>query len=146
MNKLFAVLVLAGLTFLSFAGDLVIKSGKVYQNYVIMGVAPNGIRVFYNNGDGDRQVILPPSEFPDEHKETVNRLVRNIPAARRQAMEDAKQARADKAASKKRALDEKKRLKKSDALLKKEMEQNKKIQEQLKKKAGTQKKTSFLKK
>ena len=145
MKKLFAVLMFGGLAVFSFAGDLVIKSGKVYQNYVIMGVAPNGIRVFYNNGAGDRQVILPPSEFPDEHKETVNRLVRSIPAAKRQTMENARQAQADKAAAKKRALDEKKRLKKSDALIKKEMEQNQKIQDQLKKKAGTQKTTLFKK-
>ena len=110
-----------------------------------MGAAPNGIRVFYNNGAGDRQVILPPEEFPDEHKETVNRLVRNIPAAKRQAMENAKQAQADKAAAKKRALDEKKRMQKSDALVKKELEQKKKIQEQLKKKAGPQKSTLLKK-
>ena len=88
MNKLFAALVLGGLAVFSFAGDLVIKSGKVYPNYVIMGAAPNGIRVFYNDGSGDRQVILPASEFPDELKETVNKLVRDIPAAKKKAMEE----------------------------------------------------------
>lgn len=141
MNKLFAVLMLGGSAVFSFAGDLVIKSGKVYQNYVIMGAAPNGIRVFYNNGDGDRQVILPASEFPDEHRETVNKLVRNIPAARKKAMEDAQQAKAKKAASVKRVKADKERQKKANVIVTKEIEQNLKIQEQLKKKAGTQKMT-----
>lgn len=141
MNKLFAVLMLGGLAVFSFAGDLVIKSGKVYQNYVIMGAAPNGIRVFYNNGNGDRQVILPASEFPEEHRETVNKLVRNIPAARKKAMEDAQQAKVQKAASIKRVKADKERQKKANAIVTKEIEQNLKIQEQLKKKTGTQKAT-----
>ena len=42
MKKMFVMLVLAGLTSLSYAGDLVIKNGNVYKNYVIMGAAPNG--------------------------------------------------------------------------------------------------------
>ena len=144
MNKLFAALVLGGLAVFSFAGDLVIKSGKVYPNYVIMGAAPNGIRVFYNDGTGDRQVILPASEFPEELKETVNKLVRDIPEAKRKAWEEAQEERAKKAASIKRSRDEKKRLKKSDDLVKKEQDKNKKIQDQLKKKAGKVK-TSFKK-
>ena len=141
MNKLFAVIVLGGLSVFSFAGDLVIKSGKVYPNYVIMGAAPNGIRVFYNDGTGDRQVILPPKEFPDDLKETVEKLVRDIPAAKRKAMEDAQQAKAEKAASIKRVKDEKKRMKKSNEIIKKEIDKNQKIQEQLKKKTGTSKMT-----
>ena len=139
MNKLFAALVLGGLAVFSFAGDLVIKSGKVYPNYVIMGAAPNGIRVFYNDGTGDRQVILPASEFPDELKETVNKLVRDIPAAKKKAWEEAQEERAKKAASIKRSRDEKNRLKKSDAIIKKEHDKNQKIQDQLKKKASKKK-------
>ena len=139
MNKLFAVIVLVGLAVFSFAGDLVIKSGKVYPNYVIMGAAPNGIRVFYNDGTGDRQVILPASEFPDELKETVNKLVRDIPAAKKKAWEEAQEERAKKAASIKRSRDEKNRLKKSDAIIKKEHDKNQKIQDQLKKKASKKK-------
>ena len=144
MNKLFAALVLGGLAVFSFAGDLVIKSGKVYPNYVIMGAAPNGIRVFYNDGTGDRQVILPASEFPDELKETVNKLVRDIPAAKKKAWEEAQEEKAKKAASMKRVKAEKKGLKKSDAIVKKEQDKNKKIHDQLKKKAGKVK-TSFKK-
>jgi len=139
MNKLFAVIVLGGLSVFSFAGDLVIKSGKVYPNYVIMGAAPNGIRVFYNDGTGDRQVILPASEFPDELKETVNKLVRDIPAAKKKAWEEAQEEKAKKAASVKRSRDEKNRLKKSDAIVKKEQDKNHKIQDQLKKKASKRK-------
>ena len=141
MNKLLAALVLGGLAVFSFAGDLVIKSGKVYPNYVIMGAAPNGIRVFYNDGTGDRQVILPASEFPDELKETVNKLVREIPAAKKKAWEEAQEEKAKKAASIKRVKAEKKGLQKSDAIVKKEQDKNKKIHDQLKKKAGKAKTT-----
>ena len=72
MKKTCIFLLLAGLSVFSFAGDLVTKSGSVYQNYAIMGAAPDGIKVFYNNGNGDRVVVLPVSEFPEELSETVS--------------------------------------------------------------------------
>lgn len=134
MKKMFAVLVLAGLAVLSSAGDLVIKTGAVYKNYVIMGAAPNGIRVFYNNDGEDREVILPVNQFPDELKDTVSRFARKIPEEQRKARAEAQQAKTDKAKTSKQAKAAKARQKKSAALIKKEQEENKKIQEKLMKK------------
>jgi len=74
MEKACFVLALIGIAAVSFAGDLTVKSGNTYKNYVIMGAAPAGIKVFYNNGDGDRQVILPVEEFPEELRETATSL------------------------------------------------------------------------
>ena len=93
MKKVFCAVVLAALAAVAFAGDLKIKSGNVYQNFVISGAAPNGIRVFYNNGDGDREVILPVSEFPEELSETGNRIARKIPEEQKKAQAEAKAAR-----------------------------------------------------
>lgn len=126
-------LLLTGLAAVSFAGDLVTKSGLTFRNYVLMGADPKGIKVFYNNGAEDRQVILPVSEFPDEMKETVEKIAKNIPAARKAAMEKAKREKAEKAARIKQNKAAAVRQKKSDAILKKEQEENKKIQEKLKK-------------
>ena len=98
MKKMHVFLLLIGWTAVSFAGDLVTKSGLTFKNYVLMGADPKGIKVFYNNGEEDRQVILPVSEFPDELKETVNRIARNIPAAKKAALEKAKREKAEKAA------------------------------------------------
>ena len=144
MKKVFAMLMLAGLASLASAGDLVIKTGAVYRNYVIMGAAPKGIRVFYNNGEGDREVILPVNQFPDELKDTVNRLARKIPEEQKKAQAEAQQARADKAKNTQRAKAAKARQKKSADLLKKEQEANKKLQEDMLKKSPKGK-TSFKK-
>lgn len=145
MKKMFAVMVLAGLAALACAGDLVIKTGAVYKNYVIMGAAPTGIRVFYNNGDEDREVILPVDQFPDELKDTVNRFARKIPEEQRKARAEAQQAKADKAKAAKQAKATKAGQKKSAALLKKEQEQNKKIQADMLKKSPKQSKNPFKK-
>ncbi|MBR4664800.1 MAG: hypothetical protein IKO93_13080 [Lentisphaeria bacterium] len=135
MKKIFAMLMLAGLASLVNAGDLVIKTGAVYKNYVIMGAAPKGIRVFYNNGEGDREVILPVNQFPDELKDTVNRFARKIPEEQKKAQAEAQQARADKAKNTQRAKAAKARQKKSADLVKKEQEANKKLQEDMLKKS-----------
>ena len=145
MKKMFAMLVLAGFASFAYAGDLVIKTGAVYKNYVIMGAAPKGIRVFYNNGDGDREVILPVNQFPDELKDTVSRFARKIPEEQKKAREEAQQARVEKAQTVKRQRAEKARQKKSETLLKKEQDQNKKIQEKLLKKTPVPKDTHFKK-
>lgn len=145
MKKMFAMLMLAGLASLANAGDLVIKTGAVYKNYVIMGAAPKGIRVFYNNGEGDREVILPVNQFPDELKDTVNRLARKIPEEQKKAQAEAQQAKADKAKNTQRAKAAKARQKKSADLLKKEQEANKKLQEDMIKKAPKQTKNPFKK-
>ena len=135
MKKVFAMLMLAGLASLASAGDLVIKTGAVYRNYVIMGAAPKGIRVFYNNGEGDREVILPVNQFPDELKDTVNRFARKIPEEQQKAQAEAQQAKADKAKNTQRAKAAKARQKKSADLVKKEQEANKKLQEDMLKKS-----------
>ena len=145
MKKMFTMLVLAGLAALAGAGDLVIKTGAVYKNYVIMGAAPTGIRVFYNNGDEDREVILPVNQFPDELKDTVNRFARKIPEEQRKARAEAQQAKAAKAKSVQQAKAAKARQKKSAALLKKEQDQNKKLQEDMIKKSPKQAKNPFKK-
>lgn len=145
MKKLFAMLIMAGAASLSFAGDLAIKNGNVYKNYVIMGAAPKGIRVFYNNGDGDREVILPVNQFPDELKETINHLARKIPEEQKRAQAEAQQARVEKAKSVRQARAVKAGQKKSAALWKKEQAQNKKIQETLSRKAPKQQKVPFKK-
>ena len=135
MKKTCIFLLLAGLSVFSFAGDLVTKSGNVYQNYVIMGAAPTGIKVFYNNGTGDRQVILPVSEFPDELSETVNKFAKNIPAAKKAAQSQAQQEKAAKAAKAQQAKQAKERDKKAAEIIQKEQEEAKKTQEKLKKTA-----------
>lgn len=145
MKKIFAVLMMVGLSSGVYAGDLVIKAGNVYKNYVIMGAAPKGIRVFYNNGDGDREVILPVDQFPDELKDTVNRFARKIPEEQRRAQAEAQQARAEKAKNMKQAKAVKASQKKSAALLKKEQAQNLKIQNELMKKTPKQSKNPFKK-
>ena len=145
MKKIFAMLMLAGLASLANAGDLVIKTGAVYKNYVIMGAAPNGIRVFYNNDGEDREVILPVNQFPDELKDTVNRFARKIPEEQRKARAEAQQAKADKAKNTRQAKALKARQKKSAALLKKEQEANKKLQEDMMKKSPKQAKNTFKK-
>ena len=134
MKKIFVMLMMVGLVSGIYAGDLVIKAGIVYKNYVIMGAAPKGIRVFYNNGEGDREVILPVDQFPDELKDTVNRFARKIPEEQRRAQAEAQQARAEKAKNMKQARAVKASQKKSAALLKKEQDQNQKIQAELMKK------------
>ena len=145
MKKVFVMLMLAGLASLASAGDLVIKTGAVYKDYVIMGAAPKGIRVFYNNGEGDREVILPVDQFPDELKDTVNRFARKIPEEQKKAQAEAQQAKADKAKNTQRAKAAKARQKKSAALVKKEQEANKKLQDEMMKKSPKTK-ASFFKK
>jgi hypothetical protein len=145
MKKMFAMLMLAGLASLANAGDLVIKTGAVYKDYVIMGAAPKGIRVFYNNGEGDREVILPVNQFPDELKDTVNRLARKIPEEQKKAQAEAQQVKADKAKNTQRAKAAKARQKKSADLLKKEQEANKKLQEDMMKRSPKQSKNPFKK-
>ncbi len=97
----------------SFAGDLTTKSGKIYKNYAIMGAAPNGIRVFHDGG----VVVLPVSEFPPELKEVVEKIAKDIPAAKKAAAEKAKEQQAQAAEKKKQAQAEAARQKKSAALL-----------------------------
>lgn len=145
MKKVLGILVMAGLASLSYAGDLVIKNGNVYKDYVIMGAAPNGIRVFYNNGSGDREVILPVNQFPDELKDTVNRFARKIPEEKRKAQAEANQARAAKARNAQLQRTEKARLKKSAAILKNEQSKEDKIQADLLKKTPKQSKNPFKK-
>ena len=145
MKKKFAVMLLAGLAFLAGAGDLVIKNGNVYRNYVIMGAAPTGIRVFYNNGGEDREVILPVDQFPDELKDTVSRFARKIPEEQRKARAEAQQVKANKAKSVQRAKATKAGQKKSANLIKKEQELNKKLQEDMIKKSPKQAKDPFKK-
>ena len=132
--KMRTALLLIGIAAVSFAGDLVTKSGKAYSNYVRMGADPKGIKVFYNNGAEDRQVILPGSEFPDDMKDTVNRIAKKIPEARKAAQEKTKQARQDKADEIKQNKAEATRLKKSAAIVKKEQDDYKKFQEKVQKK------------
>lgn len=143
MKKMYAALLLAGLSGLIFAGDLTIKSGQVYQNYVIMGAAPNGgIRVFFNNGEGDREVILPVNQFPDELQETVKKYARKTQEVKKAEQEQQKQEKAEKAENAKKAKEAAARNKKSAEFMKKEQEKNKQIQEKLLK--ITPKKTATL--
>ena len=144
MKKVYVSLLLAGLSGLIFAGDLVIKSGNIYQNYVIMGAAPNGIRVFYNNGSGDREVILPVKEFPDELQETVQKFARKTQDAKNEELEQVKAEKAEKAETAKRAKTTAERNKKSAEILKKEQEKFKKTQDEMRKKAS-KKKSGFKK-
>ena len=132
--KLKIVFLLAGLAAVSFAGDLVTKSGAVFQNYVLMGADPKGIKIFYNNGSGDRQAVIPVSEFPDDMKQVVNRLAKKIPEARKAAQEKAKQERADKAAATKQNKATAAKQKKSAELVKKEQEENAKLQKKIREK------------
>lgn len=80
LQKIFIFFLLFGAV-VSFAKDLTTTSGKVYKNYAIMGAAPNGIRVFHDGG----VAILPVSEFPPELKETVDKIAKKIPVARKAA-------------------------------------------------------------
>ena len=132
--KLQAVLLLAGLAAVSFAGDLVTKSGLTFKNYVLMGADPKGIKVFYNNGDEDRQVVLPVSEFPDEMKDTVNRIAKKIPEARRAAQEKRQQDREEKVSSSKQAKEMAAKQKKSATIAQKEQEEYKMYQQKILKK------------
>ena len=145
MKKILAMLMMTGLAAGVCAGDLVIKAGNVYKNYVIMGAAPKGIRVFYNNGDGDREVILPVDQFPDELKDTVSRFARKIPEEQKRAQAEAQQARVDKVKNIKQAKAVKAGQKKSADLLKKEQAQNQKIQAELMRKTPKQTKNPFKK-
>ena len=145
MKKILAMLMMAGLVSAAYAGDLVIKAGNVYKNYVIMGAAPKGIRVFYNNGDGDREVILPVDQFPDELKETVSRFARKITEEQKRAQAEAQQARAEKAKNMKQARAVKASQKKSAALVKKEHDLNQKIQADLMRRTPKQSKNPFKK-
>ena len=131
MKKMYAALLLAGLSGLVFAGDLVLKSGQVFQNYVIMGAAPNGIRVFFNNGEGDREAIVPVHQFPDELQETVKKFARKTQDAKQAEQEQIKQEKAEKAENAKKARETAARNKKSAEIIKKEQEKNKQIQEKL---------------
>ena len=131
MKKMCVALLLAGLSGLIFAGDLVIKSGQVFQNYVIMGAAPNGIRVFFNNGEGDREVILPVNQFPDELQDTVKKYARKTQEVRQAEQEQQRQEKAEKAENAKKAKEIAARNKKSAEIVKKEQEKNKQIQEKL---------------
>ncbi len=144
--KMQVVLLLAGIAAVSFASDLVTKSGKVYSNYVLMGADPKGIKVFYNNGDEDRQVILPVSEFPDEMKDTVNRIAKKIPEARKAAQEKTKQDRMDKATSTKQAKATAAKQKKSAAIVQKEQDEYKKLQAKMLQKAPKSDKKNPFKK
>ena len=135
MKKMCVFLLLAGLSAFSYAGDLVTKSGNVYQNYVIMGAAPTGIKVIYNDGTGDRQVILPVSEFPEELSETVNKFAKDIPAAKKAAQAKDQKVKAARAAKAQRAKKAQERDKKAGEIILKEQEEVKKTQEKLKKNA-----------
>ena len=141
MKKLLTALVLLGLTCMIQAGDLVTKSGKTYKNFALMGAAPNGIRVFHDDG----VVVLPPSEFPDEMKTEIAKIAKNIPAARKAEQQKAKERRARQAESSKRARAEKERQKKSAALLQQEQKKEQEKQARLKAKTPAAK-TGILKK
>ena len=132
--KLKIIFLLAGLAAVSFAGDLVTKSGVVFKNYVLMGADPKGIKIFYNNGVEDRQAVIPVSEFPDDMKEVVSRIAKKIPEAKKAAQEKAKQDRLDKAAATKQNKAAAAKQKKSAELVKKEQEENAKLQKKLQEK------------
>lgn len=132
--KLQAVLLLTGIAAMSFAGDLVTQSGLVFKNYVLMGADPKGIKVFYNNGDEDRQVVLPVSEFPEEMKDTVNRIAKKIPEARKAALEKKQQDRSEKISSTKQAKEMAAKQKKSATIAQKEQEEYKLYQQKILKK------------
>ena len=144
--KLKIVFLLAGLAAVSFAGDLVTKSGVVFKNYVLMGADPKGIKIFYNNGEEDRQAVIPVAEFPDDMKEVVSRIAKKIPEARKAAQEKAKQDRLERAAAAKQNKDAAARRKKSADLLKKEQEENAKLQKKLQEKTPQVKDKTFGKK
>lgn len=129
--KLKIVFLLAGLAAVSFAGDLVTKSGAVFQNYVLMGADPKGIKIFYNNGAEDRQAVIPVSEFPDDMKPIVNRIAKKIPEARKAAQEKAKQERQEKAAAVKQNKEAAAKQKKSAELVKKELDENEKLKKKI---------------
>ena len=143
MKKTYVAMLLLGLSGMIFAGDLVIKSGQVFRNYVIMGAAPTGIRVFFNNGEGDREVILPVNQFPDELQETVRRFARKTQEAKQAEIEQQNQEKAEKAERLKRSKAAAERSKKVAELIKKQQEEDKKIQEKVTK--GTPKKSSGFK-
>ena len=144
--KLKIVFLLAGLAAVSFAGDLVTNSGVVFKNYVLMGADPKGIKIFYNNGEEDRQAVIPVSEFPDDMKEVVSRIAKKIPEARKAAQEKAKQERLEKAAEVKQNKAVATRLKKSAAIVKKEQDENAKLQKKLQEKTPKVKEKTFGKK
>lgn len=127
-RKLF-VFLLVFCAAVSFAGDLTTKSGKVYKNYALMGAAPKGIRVFHDGG----VAVLPVSEFPDEMKEIVDKIAKDIPAAKKAAAEKAKELRAKAAEKKKQAKAEAAKQKKSAAIIAAEEKAEKAKQEKLKK-------------
>jgi len=135
-------LLLVGIAAVSFAGDLVTKSGMVYKNYVLMGADPKGIKIFYNNGDEDRQAVLPVSEFPDDMRDTVNRMAKKIPEARKAAQEQNRQNMKNKAAATKQAKAAAAKQKKSAAILKKEKDDYKKLQDKMKEKTAKKNKTN----
>ncbi len=143
--KMRVVLLLVGIAAVSFAGDLVTKSGMVFRNYVLMGADAKGIKIFYNNGGEDRQAVLPVSEFPDDMKDTVNRIAKKIPDARKAAQEKTKQDRLDKATSTKQAKETAARQKKSATILQKEQDNYKKVQEKIQKKSSKSEKNPFKK-
>ena len=133
MKKTYAVMLLLGLAGMIFAGDLVIKNGQIFRNYSIMGAAPTGIRVFFNNGEGDREIILPVDQFPDELQETVKRFARKTQEAKQAELEQQKQEKAEKDKRAKRTKAAAERSKKVAELIKKQQEADKKLQEKVSK-------------
>ncbi len=139
MKKGLVLFVMVMCAAVSFAGDLTTTSGKVYKNYAIMGAAPNGIRVFHEGGS----VVLPVSEFPPELKSLVEKIAKDIPAAKKAAAEKIKERQAQAAERKKQALEEAAKQKKSAALLAAEEKAEKEKQDKLKKATPAPSSSSF---
>lgn len=130
MGKIIFTFVFAGLFLAVSAADLVTKSGKVLKDYALAGAAPNGIYVFHSKG----VAVVPVKEFPDSMKQTIARIAKDIPEARRKAAARQKSRNAARAAHIQKNKAEAARLKKSKAMVDKEMAEIKKRQAALNKK------------
>lgn len=139
MRKSLLFLALTVCSVVGFAGDLKTTSGKVYKNYAIMGAAPTGIRVFHEGGS----VILPVSEFPPELKPVVEKIAKDIPAAKKAAAEKVKEQQALAAERKKEAIEEAARQKKSAEILAEDEKAEKEKQDKLMKSTPAPESSSF---
>ena len=134
MKKIILLLILlAGLTCMVQADDLVIKSGAVFKNYAIAGAAPGGIRVFHSGG----VAIIPPDQFPDELKSKIAKFQKDIPAEKKKHEQRKKDYNKRKAAKKKLLKERAAKEKKSAEILKKEAAKEKQIQTKLRGKTKT---------
>lgn len=142
MKKLIFTFLFSGAMFCISAADLVTKSGVVLKEFALAGAAPNGIYVFHSKG----VAVVPVKEFPDSMKAQIDRIAKDIPAARRREAARIKARNARAADHIRRTKAEAARMKKSAALVQKELKAMEAQQKKLRKSGKAPAKSGFKKK